>query len=59
MMDVFISMRTAYWKDGLYIQTPERVAKHYLRGEFALDFIAAFPYAMVAEAASQVVLALP
>ena len=50
LVDIVISFRTGFWQDGLYIKTPEHVARHYLYGEFRLDFIAAFPYAMVAEA---------
>ena len=42
IVDIVISFRTGFWQDGLYIKTPEHVARHYLYGEFRLDFIAAF-----------------
>jgi len=44
LADIFVSFRTGFYHDGVLVMDPERVARKYLRGRFALDVIVCTPY---------------
>ena len=47
LVDMCVSIRTAFLRDGALIQDSSRIAAHYLSGEFRLDLIVSLPYVWV------------
>ena len=45
ILSVVLHFRRGFNHDGVYVEDPTFIAMHYLRGNFATDFIASFPYA--------------
>ena len=44
LLDICVSFRTAYHNEkGKIVYNPRKIARHYLRGEFTLDFAASAP----------------
>ncbi len=44
IVDVFIASRTAFFFDGMLIDEPTQVLRHYLRTRFALDAVVSAPF---------------
>eukprot|EP00966_Prymnesium_polylepis_P267970 6190750-Prymnesium_polylepis.1 len=47
IIDVILKFNTALKQQGRWVLERKAVVKEYLKGEFALDFVAAFPYALL------------
>ena len=47
LLDMGVSLRTAFMRDGAMIQDSKRVAQHYLQGEFSADLLVSLPYVWV------------
>ena len=45
ILSVLLRFRRGFNYDGVYVEDPTFIAMHYLRGNFASDVIASFPYA--------------
>ena len=43
VVDVMIKFNTAFYRYGEYHEARDKIFKHYLRGELALDLIVAVP----------------
>lgn len=47
LLDIGISFRTAFFRDGVLVTETKQISRRYLRGLFVLDLFAAFPYDLV------------
>ena len=48
MIDILINFRTTYVKDSETLVTcPVKIAKHYLKTYFVVDFVAAIPWELI------------
>lgn len=48
-LDIVLNFRTSFVDDGDLVVHPSRIARHYLRGYFALDVLATLPFSLVLE----------
>ena len=46
-IDMLLNFRTSYLKDGELIVSPSKIAKNYLKGWFAIDFLSAVPFDLI------------
>ena len=44
LLDIVLSFMTGFYKDGIMVRSPRRVAVHYLLGWFLPDFLSSFPF---------------
>jgi len=44
LLDIALSFITGFYKDGIMVRTPRRVAVHYFMGWFLPDFLSSFPF---------------
>lgn len=47
LFDMSVSMRTWYWHGGVLVTDRRQVARRYLRGPFAIDLVANFPFELL------------
>jgi potassium voltage-gated channel Eag-related subfamily H protein 8 len=47
IVDLFLQFRSAYYKRGVPVTSPKRIARRYLRSWFALDLFAALPFDLI------------
>jgi len=44
LLDIALSFMTGFYKDGIMVRNPSKVAAHYLMGWFLPDFLSSFPF---------------